>query len=64
VWSLWKTCSSVFQDAVDGALPVHGIDSVHTEEDEELRKDAIEFQPLDGTLPRAPPRAAGRPQDP
>lgn len=34
-----------------GAFPVHGIVSVHTEEHGELREDAIEFQPLDGTLP-------------
>lgn len=29
-----------------GAFPAHGIVSVHTEEDDELTKDAIDFQPL------------------
>lgn len=51
MWSLWKTHSRVFQDAV-GRLPVHGIDSVHTEtQRHELRKDALKFPPLDGRLP-------------
>jgi hypothetical protein len=28
-WSLWKTCSLVFQGAVDVALPVHGAGRIH-----------------------------------
>ena len=28
-WRLWKTCSEVFQGAVDGALSVHGAARIH-----------------------------------
>jgi hypothetical protein len=47
----WKTRLVVFQAAVDGALSVHGCDSVHAVV--ELREDVRDLHHLTGHYPMA-----------
>jgi hypothetical protein len=49
VWALVENRSVVFQEAVDGALSVHGLVSVHAVVNSGEMLD--QFPPLDGTLP-------------